>query len=281
MHPPVLDIREAIPEVGRVLSGYLATGQHPTASKKQAIRAVWSAVDNTRMYIRMIDNGTADASAPNPDLVALWSEASLQIVEFDPKLARRLREKAEYWSNPELWDDQKISDAAIGIDQVAADARSLLQLAVPHPEAAPITPLGSSDVFLSHASEDKEEVVRPLANELTVRGHTVWYDEFELVVGDRLTAMLDSGLGRCRYGAVVLSSHFIAKKWPRMELEGLLALETNDGRKRILPIRHGLSQAEIVAFSPLLGGRVSVSTEIGIAAVADALAAAIRREVAA
>ena len=278
MSYPVLDIREAIPEVGRVLSAFLAKGQQPTPSKQQAIRAVWSAVDNTRMYIRMIRDGAADASASNPDLVALWSEASLQIAELDPALALRLRDKADYWSDPQRWDDPKIRDAAIGIDAVASDARSLLQLAVPHPHPATDSRHAETDVFLSHASEDKDTVVRPLATELEARGHTVWYDEFELVVGDRLTAKLDRGLGRCRFGAVVLSNYFIAKEWPRMELEGLLALETCDGHKRILSVRHGLSQAEVVAFSPLFGGRISVSTEIGIPAVADALATAIRRE---
>ena len=94
--PPVIDIREAIPEVGRVLRDFLSSGQQPTPPEQLAIRAVWSAVDNTRMYIRMIENGNADQAAPNPELVALWSEASLRIAEFDPALAKRLRDKAEY-----------------------------------------------------------------------------------------------------------------------------------------------------------------------------------------
>ncbi len=36
------------------------------------------------------------------------------------------------------------------------------------------------DVFISHASEDKEEVARPLAEVLRRNGLSVWYDEFEL-----------------------------------------------------------------------------------------------------
>lgn len=36
------------------------------------------------------------------------------------------------------------------------------------------------DVFISHASEDKEEVARPLAEALRKNGLSVWYDEFEL-----------------------------------------------------------------------------------------------------
>lgn len=36
------------------------------------------------------------------------------------------------------------------------------------------------DVFISHASEDKEEVARLLAEVLRRNGLSVWYDEFEL-----------------------------------------------------------------------------------------------------
>lgn len=36
------------------------------------------------------------------------------------------------------------------------------------------------DVFISHASEDKDAIVRPLANALVNEGLDVWYDEFEL-----------------------------------------------------------------------------------------------------
>jgi len=42
------------------------------------------------------------------------------------------------------------------------------------------------DVFVSHASEDKGAVARPLAQTLQGMGLRVWYDEFELRVGVRL-----------------------------------------------------------------------------------------------
>ena len=46
------------------------------------------------------------------------------------------------------------------------------------------------DVFISHASEDKDEVVRPLASALIDEGLTVWYDEFELKIGFRFLEVL-------------------------------------------------------------------------------------------
>ena len=272
----ISNIAEAIPEVGRILAAYLATGQRPPEPKKRAIRAVWSAVDNTRMYIRLIESGTADSAAPNPALVDLWSTAALEMMELDPDLAARLRDKADYWSDPVRWSDEMIAGAHIRIDAIASDARALLQLAVPHPHSSPASAGDVSDIFVSHASEDKDRVVRPLVAALKVRGLSVWYDEAELTLGDRLTSKIDAGLARCRFGVVVLSRHFVAKRWTNMELEGLLALEDSDGRKRVLPIRHGLSQAEVVAFSPLLGGRISMSTGSGVDAVSDAILAATR-----
>lgn len=41
-------------------------------------------------------------------------------------------------------------------------------------------------MFISHASEDKIDVVRPLAEALRGHGLDVWYDEFELKIGDSL-----------------------------------------------------------------------------------------------
>ncbi|NDV24717.1 DUF1883 domain-containing protein [Desulfovibrio sp. JC022] len=50
------------------------------------------------------------------------------------------------------------------------------------------------DVFISHASEDKDEIVRPLATALINEGLNVWYDEFTLRIGDSLRQKIDKGL---------------------------------------------------------------------------------------
>jgi TIR domain len=44
------------------------------------------------------------------------------------------------------------------------------------------------DLFISHASEDKVDVVRPLAAHLQNLGLRVWVDEFELTLGDTWVA---------------------------------------------------------------------------------------------
>ena len=51
----------------------------------------------------------------------------------------------------------------------------------------------SWDVFICHASEDKEGFVKPLAEGLRRLGVAVWYDEFTLEVGDSLSKAIDRG----------------------------------------------------------------------------------------
>lgn len=124
------------------------------------------------------------------------------------------------------------------------------------------------DVFISHASEDKAGFVEPLVAALRDRGVSVWYDRTALKLGDDLRQSIDRGLREARYGVVVLSPAFLGKRWPEMELSALFALE-QDGRKRILPIRHRLSHAELTASSPLLGSRLTADDERGIPSLVD------------
>jgi TIR domain len=89
------------------------------------------------------------------------------------------------------------------------------------------------DLFLSHASEDKEAIARPLYSALVAAGVSVWFDEAVLELGDSLRRKIDEGLARCRYGIVILSPRFLAKQWPQRELDGLVARETATGEKAI------------------------------------------------
>jgi hypothetical protein len=131
------------------------------------------------------------------------------------------------------------------------------------------------DLFISHASEDKETVARPLTLELQRRGYTVWLDQFELRLGDSLSRTIDRGLAESRYGAVILSKYFFAKRWPERELTGLVSREMSSGAKVILPIWHEVSHADVLKYSPSLADRLSVSTSLGLSNVADEIAAVL------
>jgi len=119
------------------------------------------------------------------------------------------------------------------------------------------------DVFISHASQDKDELVRPLAKMLRDNGVSVWFDEFSLKMGDSLRASIDYGLANSRYGVVVLSKNFFARHWPIQELNGLSTRE-NVGKSIILPVWHKISQEEVKEQSPMLADKLAVSSELGI-----------------
>ncbi|MFZ4856093.1 MAG: DUF1883 domain-containing protein [Desulfuromonadaceae bacterium] len=123
-----------------------------------------------------------------------------------------------------------------------------------------ISPEGHTyDVFISHASEDKDEFVRPLANALMDEGLNVWYDEFTLRIGDSLRQKIDRGLANSRVGLVVLSSSFIAKGWTNYELDGIVT-RTVSGEQILLPIWHNITKQQVVDFSPSLADKVARST---------------------
>jgi hypothetical protein len=120
------------------------------------------------------------------------------------------------------------------------------------------------DVFISHASEDKTTVARPLAAALEAAGLRVWIDEAQLKIGDSLRQKLDEGLSQSRFGVVVLSPAFFAKQWPQRELGAILARPD-----AVLPVWHGLGPSDLATVSPLLADVVAASTSEGIAGAAE------------
>lgn len=131
------------------------------------------------------------------------------------------------------------------------------------------------DLFICHASEDKDEVVRPLVKALVKEGLRVWYDEFSLTIGDPLRRSIDKGLAQSKYGLVVLSPYFFAKNWPQTELDGLAARE-RDGKKVILPIWYGVDESFIRKFSPTLADRVAVLATKGTDFIVKAILKVVR-----
>ncbi len=117
------------------------------------------------------------------------------------------------------------------------------------------------DVFISHASEDKESVARPLAVSLKSKGLSVWYDEFELKIGDSLRRKIDAGLAKSNFGIIVISRDFIKKGWPNYELDGLITRAVS-GEQVLLPIWHNITKQEVVDYSPSLADKVARNTAV-------------------
>ncbi|VVE83004.1 DUF1883 domain-containing protein [Pandoraea sputorum] len=137
-----------------------------------------------------------------------------------------------------------------------ADIPSLVRDEVPTPEQSGGQ---THDVFISHASEDKEDFVRALANALIAHGLNVWYDEMSLRIGDSLRQKIDRGLATSRVGLVVLSPAFIKKGWTNYELDGIVTRAVS-GEQVLLPIWHNITKQQVMDFSPSLADKVARST---------------------
>jgi TIR domain len=133
------------------------------------------------------------------------------------------------------------------------------------------------DVFISHASEDKDSIARPLYLALQAKGVSVWFDEATLELGDSLRRKIDDGLARCRYGVVILSPQFLAKQWPQRELDGLVARETISGEKAILPVWHDLDASTLARYSPPLADKLAARSGEGIAAIVDKILRVLKK----
>ena len=128
------------------------------------------------------------------------------------------------------------------------------------------------DAFICHATEDKDDFVRPLAAALFEKGLRVWYDEFELRIGDSLRGKIDSGLASSRFGVVVISPSFFQQYWTQYELDGLIAREMS-GEKVLLPVWHRITKDEVLQQAPPLANLFAlVSPALTIEEIASGIA---------
>ena len=110
-------------------------------------------------------------------------------------------------------------------------------------------PARQPDVFLSHSSKDKQ-FVRPLAKDLSSVGVDVWFDDWEIEVGDSLHKSIGRGLEKSRFVAVIISARSTNSDWCKDEIDTALAYERAVNMKRVLPLLY--ESADVPAF---LNGR--------------------------
>ena len=91
-------------------------------------------------------------------------------------------------------------------------------------------------IFLSHSSKDKE-FVRWLATSLEDLGHTVWFDEWDLKVGDCIVSGVQKGIDGADYVALVLSKNALASSWVENEWKAKYWVEIQERKVKILPIK--------------------------------------------
>lgn len=178
-------------------------------------------------------------------------------------------------SRAQVRSSVRIEPPPLPMARSAAPA-SLTQVHVERPPAGLVDDGRAWDVFISHASEDKVAIARPLFQSLTGFGVEVWFDEAELRIGDSLRRKIDQGLAHTAFGVVIFSEAFFAKGWPQYELDGIVT-NTVAGDQNLLPIWHKVTKDEVRAQSPSLADKVARSTaEFTVDEIAEEIARRVR-----
>ncbi|CDH22046.1 RNA-directed DNA polymerase from retron ec67 [Xenorhabdus bovienii str. kraussei Quebec] len=96
------------------------------------------------------------------------------------------------------------------------------------------------DVFLCHASEDKDDIVEPLYEELVNLRVNAFLDTKYIKWGDSLIEKINGALAKSKFVIAVLSRNSVEKKWPLKELNSVLAREiTGEDKKLLILVKDG------------------------------------------
>lgn len=149
---------------------------------------------------------------------------------------------------------------------------------VPVPAEGTASNVYPYDVFVSHAADDKKDVVRELVKHLKTLSLRVWYDEDTLTIGKSLRETIDLGLKSSRFGIVVISPAFLRKSWTVYELNSLVTREIESGQV-VLPIWHKVTKDEVLNYSLNLANKVALNTaSITLADIALEIAIAVQQQ---
>jgi hypothetical protein len=144
--------------------------------------------------------------------------------------------------------------------------RAIVQFRTPERLGSQVTGLHSlpptPDVFLSHASEDKDDIARPLKDALESHGISVWFDELKIKLGQSIRQEIEVGIANCRFGVVIVSPDFFRKQWTQAELDALFGRKMASGENLILPVWHRVSKDEVMNQSPLLAGILALNSSL-------------------
>lgn len=90
-------------------------------------------------------------------------------------------------------------------------------------------------IFLSHTSIDKP-FVEKLAKDLKRFGVNVWFDKWDIKVGDSITWEIEEGIRENEFFGIVLSPEAIDSEWVKNELSAAWVKQTKGRKVFILPI---------------------------------------------
>ena len=115
------------------------------------------------------------------------------------------------------------------------------------------------DAFIAHDSRDKARLARPLAIALSKMGLIVWYDEFSLKPGDRLSESIDRGLTECRHAVLLVSKNLLENTtWANTEMSALLTKAITEANS-LIPVWANVNAKTVAARSARLADIVAIN----------------------
>ena len=101
------------------------------------------------------------------------------------------------------------------------------------------------DVFISHASKDKEDLVEELYQSLRTLGIDIFYDKESLEWGDKWKDKIIDVTQKAEFAIIVISENFFDREWTEKELNEFLNRQNRNGQKLILPILHNITAEQL------------------------------------
>ena len=129
----------------------------------------------------------------------------------------------------------------------------------------------SGRIFISHASEDKDAIARPIFEACAKLGMKAFLDEAHIGWGQSFTQKINTALGSARPVLAIVSQVSVTKEWPVTEVNTALSLEVS-GQKKVVPLLVGRPDLSRL---PLVQGKDCMAWNGDAAAVARRLKAAV------
>lgn len=101
------------------------------------------------------------------------------------------------------------------------------------------------DVFISHANQDKEDLIEKLYQSLQKLGISIFYDKESLEWGDNWKERILNGTKKAEFAIIVISENFFDREWTERELSEFLNRQNRNGQKLILPIVHNITMQQL------------------------------------
>jgi len=121
-------LTEIIDRLIALLGPIAAASRERRKESDAALSASSIALNATRLYWRDLDRGEQRNPETERQLVLYWSAAAIAIRHFDPDLAIRFEDKAEYWVSPESYSEQEVMDLGLHLDDLSRAYRDQLRL---------------------------------------------------------------------------------------------------------------------------------------------------------